>query len=103
MSPAKAGEPGIHAFACCHTARRGWPAMTMKARRRPVPTCLWFAVAPASCYRTQDARALWRRRSDPPSVEWDLELSGSSMLTNTLNAVRQRLAAEEPELRRRGV
>ena len=24
MSPTKAGEPGIHAFGCINTARRGW-------------------------------------------------------------------------------
>jgi len=63
MSPAKAGEPAIHAFLCTSPARRGWrpcghydgkrqsasfrtistlmrPAPAMKARRRSVSTNL---------------------------------------------------------------
>ena len=46
--------------------------------------------------------ALWQPRPGKPILRQHLESQGI-MATKTLESVRQRLAAEEPELRRRGV
>jgi predicted nucleotidyltransferase len=50
----------------------------------------------------QNSAALWQPRAGKPILQEHLEPQ-ATMPINTLDTVRQRLAAEEPELRRRGV
>jgi hypothetical protein len=59
-------------------------------------------VNDATEWTAQRGQPLWLRPPAKPILQQHSELH-DTMATNTLDAVRQRLAAEEPELRRRGV